>query len=61
MSKTYAIGEEIKFKTPEGEIKTGKIFARDWSFSTLLYYTVCCADNKRYNVNAKDFTSGYSF
>lgn len=57
----HAIGTTIGFTTPEGDYKQGEITGRDWSFSTLLAYTVCTARGQRYHVNADSFLSGHSF
>jgi hypothetical protein len=61
-----AIGDTISFRTLSPSHSgacnlCGKVVARNWSFSTLLSYTVETLAGRRYNVNANTFEAGHSF
>jgi hypothetical protein len=55
------IGDRLTFTKQDNQRATGVIEGRDWSFDTLVAYTVRCADGLRYHVNARHLFSGHAF
>lgn len=60
-TKIFDIDERITFSLQDETITSGVITGRDWSFSTLLFYSVRTDNGKRYHVNANDFQAGHSY
>jgi hypothetical protein len=61
MTQALAIGQSLTFTNTDGHPVTGTIVGRDWSFSTLIAYTVEIHNGMRYHVNASTLQSGHSF